>query len=114
MEDPPDPGPLASPLRWVEAPVARRLLGVRTVGTSPTGIFEWYRADGYQRVLETSASLGGTDLGRLCRFEQDGLRLQRAPRRPSVVGVRPVLVDPGSRLVRVLERSQRSQLPGNG
>ena len=104
-----------SPLRWLEAPVASRLLGVRTFGTSPTGILEWYRADRYQRVLEASASLGGAALGPLCRFEQaTGFGFSEPPRRPSVVRVRPLLVDPSARLERVLAGLEHPPQPTAG
>ncbi len=92
-------------IRWLEAPVARRLLGVRTFGTSPTGVFEWYRADRYHSVLEARASLGGADLGPLSRsMRPTGFGFSEPPRRPSVVGVRPLLVDPNSTLEQVITR----------
>ncbi len=101
------PIPLAG-LRWraafrgVEAFVARRLLGVRTFGTSPTGVSEWYRADGYRRVIEARASLAGVDLGSLCPFRwPTGFGFSEPPRRPSMVRVRPLLVDPGGPLARL-------------
>ncbi len=97
-------------MRWLEAPVARRLLGVRTFGTSPTGVFEWYRADRYQSVLEARASLGGADLGSLSRsMLPTGFGFSEPPRRPSVVRVRPVLVDPSSTLEQVIARLRESQ-----
>jgi len=90
-------------VRWIEAPVARRLLGVRTFGTSPTGVFEWYRADRYQAVVEGRASVGGDDLGSLCSFDRPtGFGFSEPPRRPSVVRVRPLLVDPAGALEQVL------------
>jgi len=91
--------------RWIEAPLARWILGVRTFGVSPTGIFEWYRADEYRAVVEGRASLAGTDLGPLCRFDRPtGFGFSEPPRRPSVVKVRPMLVDPGDALARVTGR----------
>ena len=30
--------------RWVQDPIARVTMGVRTYGKSPTGVREWYRA----------------------------------------------------------------------
>ncbi len=89
-------------VRWIEAPLVRWLLGVRTFGTSPTGIFEWYRADQYRAVVEGHASLTGTDLGSLCRFQRPtGFGFSEPPRRPSVVRVRPMLIDPSGVLARM-------------
>ncbi|MDQ6798184.1 MAG: hypothetical protein M3011_09245 [Actinomycetota bacterium] len=91
-----------SAARWIEAPVARRLLGVRSFGISPTGVFEWYRADQYRAVVEGRASLAGTDLGSLSRFSRPtGFGFSEPPRRPSVVRVRPLLIDPTGRLEKV-------------
>lgn len=85
--------------RWIEAPLARLLLGVRTYGTSPTGIFEWYRADQYRAVVEGRAALDGTDLGPLCRFDRPtSFGFSEPPRQPSIVRVRPLLVDPRASL----------------
>lgn len=89
--------------RWVEAPVARRLLGVRTWGVSPTGVRECYQAVSYRRITHGWASLEGRDLGPLrplgppVRFG-----FSEPPRRPSMVGVRPVLHDPSGRLEEAL------------
>ncbi|MEO7572352.1 MAG: hypothetical protein ABIX10_07935, partial [Acidimicrobiales bacterium] len=49
--------------RFVEAPIARALMGVRTYGTSPTGVREWYRAVAYRRLVSAEGSLDGVDLG---------------------------------------------------
>ena len=90
-------------LRGIEAVAARRLLGVRTYGTSPTGVFEWYRADRYRRVVDGRASVAAVDLGTLDRFRSPaGFGFSEPPRRPSVVGVRPLLVDPTGALGPVL------------
>lgn len=85
--------------RLVEAPVARLVMGVRTYGTSPSGVREWYRTDVWRPVRAGSASIGGRALGALapvdppCRFG-----FSEPPRRPSVVVVRPLLEDPTGRL----------------
>jgi hypothetical protein len=89
--------------RWVEGPVAGRLLGVRTYGVSPTGVREWYRADHYRRVVRARASLAGTDLGALGRLEHPArFGFSEPPRRPSIVAVRPLLQDPSGRLDQVV------------
>ncbi len=89
--------------RWVEAPVARRLLGVRTYGVSPSGVREWYRADVYRPVVEARASLDGRDLGELRPLDPPvGFGFSEPPRRPSMVWVRPLLHDPSGALDRVL------------
>jgi hypothetical protein len=85
--------------RWVEAPVARLALGVRTFGTSPTGVQEWYRADAYYPVVEARGSLAGADLGSRRGFSGPvGFGFSEPPRRPSIVEVRPLLVDRSGRL----------------
>jgi hypothetical protein len=92
-----------APFRWVEAPIARRLLGVRTFGSSPTGVFEWYRADQYRSLVVGHASWAGTDLGPLTPFDRPtGFGFSEPPRRPAVVRVRPMLIDPGGDLTRCL------------
>ena len=93
------PIPLARMRRWplvrvVERILARLLLGVRTVGVSPTGVREWYRADRYWSVRAARAALDGTDLGRLGRFaEPAGFGFSEPPRSPAVVRVSPLLKD---------------------
>ena len=89
--------------RLVEAPVARVAMGVRTYGTSPSGVREWYRADTWRPVHDGSAVVAGETLGPLapvdppCRFG-----FSEPPRRPSIVAVRPLLEDPSGRLDRVV------------
>jgi hypothetical protein len=48
--------------RWLEDPVARVGLKVRTYGVTSTGVRVWYQARAFQR-LRASASVGGRDLG---------------------------------------------------
>lgn len=89
--------------RPVEGLLARLLLGVRTSGVSPTGVWEWYRADEYRRVVAANASLAGRDLGRLSRFQEPArFGFSEPPRRPSIVRVRPLLIDRSGKLGPVL------------
>lgn len=84
--------------RRVEGPVARALLGVRTWGTSPTGVQEWYQARSCRFLRSAAATLDGEDLGAMapldppCRFG-----FSESPRRPSMVEVRPTLGVPADR-----------------
>lgn len=96
------PIPMTGPpwvTRLVAGPIARRALGVRTYGVSPTGVREWYRARWYRPLVEGHATVEGTDLGALgpllppVRFG-----FSEPPRRPSMVWVRPLLHDPSGRL----------------
>ena len=89
--------------RWVEGPVARATMGVRTFGTSPTGVREWYQAERSRPLVEASASLDGRDLGPLVRrWDPVRVGFTEPPRRPSWVDVRPLLEDPSGRLDRLL------------
>jgi hypothetical protein len=84
--------------RWVEAPIARRLMGVRTYGVSPTGVEEWYRAVSYRRLVAGRASVDGRDLGALRAIDPPaGFGFSEPPRRPSMVGVHPLLAHPRRR-----------------
>lgn len=81
--------------RWIEGPVARRLLGVETYGVSPTGVREWYRAVSLRRVVTGWASIDGRDLGRLAAIDRRaGFGFSEPPRFPSMVGVHPLLERP--------------------
>ncbi|HET7486600.1 MAG TPA: hypothetical protein VFJ85_01630 [Acidimicrobiales bacterium] len=85
--------------RWVEGPIARLALGVRTYGVSPSGVREWYCADEYRRVAAARASVAGRGLGRLeTRWAPGGFGFSEPPRAPAIVRVRPVLVDPSGGL----------------
>lgn len=89
--------------RWVEGPLARLLLGVRTYGVSPSGVREWYVADEYRPVAAARASIGGTDLGDLQRrWTATGFGFSEPPTPPAMVRVRPLLVDPSGGLDRVV------------
>jgi hypothetical protein len=78
--------------RWVEGPIARRLLAVRTYGVSPSGVQEWYRAVSVRRIVAGWASIDGRDLGRLGSLDPPtGFGFSEPPRFPSMVGVRPLL-----------------------
>jgi hypothetical protein len=82
--------------RWVERPGAWTLMGVRTWGTSPTGVQEWYQARACRFVTEASALLDGTDLGpRASLRPACGFGFSESPARPSIVEVRPTLGVPG-------------------
>lgn len=84
--------------RWVEGPVARSLLGVRTYGVSPTGVQEWYRAVSYRRLVAGRASLAEADLGPMGDVDPPTrFGFSEPPRRPSMVGVRPLLRRPRPR-----------------
>jgi len=89
--------------RWIEGPIARAALHVRTYGESPTGVHEWYRSDRWTPLRDASASVDGRDLGAMadvsppCRFG-----FSEAPRRPSMTAVRPLLEDPTGHLDRVV------------
>ncbi len=96
---------LRSPLvtRWVEGPIARAVMGVRTFGASPTGVQEWYRADEYRPLVSGRASVDGRDLGPLRPFAEPArFGFSEPPKRPAMVRVRPMLRDPSGRLDRVL------------
>lgn len=89
--------------RWIEGPVARVTMGVRTYGTSPTGVREWYQAERSRPLVEASARLEGRDLGPLVhRWDPVRVGFTEPPRRPSWVDVRPLLEDPSGRLDRIL------------
>jgi hypothetical protein len=89
--------------RLVEGPVARVTMGVRTYGTSPTGVHEWYQAERSRPLVEASARLGGSDLGALVpTWDPVRVGFTEPPGRPSWVDVRPLLEDPSGRLDRLL------------
>lgn len=86
------PVPLRRPLgitRYVEAPIARVLMGVETFGTSPTGATEWYQTSGWRWVLGGHASIDGDDLGAPGPVDRPvGVGFSEPPRRASIVSVR--------------------------
>ena len=92
-------------IRPLERVLARLLFGVHTVGISPTGVGEWFRADRYRRVIEARATLDGVDLGRLTRFHAPvRFGFTEPPRSPAVVSVAPLLEDRTGQLAVTLDR----------
>ncbi len=84
--------------RWVEGPVARRLLGVNTYGVSPSGVQEWYRAVSIRRIRAGWASIDGRDLGRLGPLDPPvDFGFSEPPRFPTMVGVHPLVQHPIAR-----------------
>lgn len=89
--------------RYIEGPIARAVMGVHTYGITPSGVHEWYQADSYRSLVTGSASRDRHDLGPMGPLEPSlGVGVSEPPRRPSIVGVRPLLWDPSGRLDRVL------------
>ena len=88
----PLPLPPRRPLRFtrgVEAPIARRLLGVETFGVSPLGATEWYQATGLRWVVDGFGRIDGVDIGPPGRVERPvRVGFSEPPARPSIVAVR--------------------------
>ncbi len=85
--------------RWITATFenwcARKLLDVRTHGTSPTGVVEWYRTRSARRVVTATACLEGVDLGALTPLDRPlGFGFTDPPRQPSHVRLRVDLQRP--------------------
>lgn len=79
----------------VENWCARKLLGVSTHGTSPTGVVEWYRTRSARRVVDATASLDGVDLGSRAPLDRPlSFGLTDPPRQPSHVRLRVDLQRP--------------------
>jgi hypothetical protein len=87
--------------RYVEAPIARRLLGVETYGVSPSGVREWYRARRFHRIRAVDTH--GLALGVMGPVApRCGFGFSEPPAMPSLTEVRPVLQDPTGRLDQVI------------
>ena len=88
----PLPLPSRRPLRFtrsVEAPIARRLMGVETYGVSPVGATEWYQATGVRWVVDGSGRVHGVDIGSPGRVDRPvRVGFSEPPARPSIVAVR--------------------------
>jgi hypothetical protein len=87
----PIPAPSRRPrwfTRYVEAPIARRLLHVEAYGVSPSGVREWYQASRYRPVTVARAIRDGDDLGPLGPLTPPvRFGFSEPPRRPSLVEV---------------------------
>ena len=75
--------------RYIEAPIARRLMGVETYGTSPTGAAEWYQTRGWRWVMAGEAVLNGRKLGTAGPIARPlSVGFSEPPVRPSIVAVK--------------------------
>jgi len=96
--------------RWVEGPVARAVLGVRTYGTTPSGVHEWYQADVWRPLRFGVARIGDRGLGPFGRVEPAvGFGFSEPTKRSSMVNLHTYLADPSGRLD-TLCRSPRESL----
>ncbi|WP_420438293.1 hypothetical protein [Candidatus Poriferisodalis sp.] len=79
--------------RWITATIENwcsfKLLGVRTYGTSPTGVVEWYRTRTARRIVAATGRLDGTDLELLAPLDRPlAFGFTDPPRQPSHVRLR--------------------------
>jgi hypothetical protein len=100
----PVPGPRPMWLtRWIERPIAALTMGVRTWGTSPTGVHEWYQVARYRRASDATGRRAGSDLGAMAPVAPAVcVGFSEPPKTPSMVELRSVLDDPTGRLDVVL------------
>lgn len=83
--------------RHLEAPIARRLMGVECYGTSPRGAKEWYQTRGWRWVTAAEGRLDGRDLGALTTLRPPlGVGFSEPPERPSIVDVRVAIELPAT------------------
>tara|TARA_Y100000590_G_scaffold335651_1_gene382100 strand:+ start:1541 stop:2233 length:693 start_codon:yes stop_codon:yes gene_type:complete len=78
--------------RWfvgsVENALSQALLGVRTVGVSPTGMTEWYRTKSLSWIKQGTATVDGESCGDLAPITGHlGFGFTDPPRRPSHVAL---------------------------
>ena len=74
--------------RWVEAPIARRLMGVEVHGTSPLGVEEWYQARGWRWIHDGRVRIAGEDQGELGPARPPlQVGFSEPPPRPSITDV---------------------------
>lgn len=97
--------------RFVEAPIARALLGVQVYGTTPSGVRGWYRADEHRRIVTGWATADGRDLGAIGPLTPAlHIGLSEPPQHPSIVAMRPLLEDSTGRLDEVIRRAARERV----
>jgi hypothetical protein len=94
--------------RWVEGPIARRLMGVDVHGTSPLGVEGWYQARAWRWIHDGQVRIAGEDQGpldgqvRIAGEDQGPLGPPRPPLREgfSEPPPRPSIIDVVVRLRR--------------
>jgi hypothetical protein len=89
--------------RWIEGPIARATMHVRTYGVTATGVREWYQADVYRRMRFAEASIAGTSLGAWGPVDPPArVGFSEPPRRATMVNLHTRLEDPSGRLDELL------------
>lgn len=74
--------------RFVERPIAERVMDVTTHGTSPSGVEEWYQARAWRWVRSGYGKIDGADLGEMRPVDPPvGVGFSEPPTRPSIVDV---------------------------
>ena len=73
----------------VEQVLSQAIMGVRTYGSSPTGVEEWYRSRSLRLVGEASGTFDGIDMGVMAPLERPlDFGFTDPPRRPMSVDLR--------------------------
>ena len=88
------PRPLAV-TRYLEAPLARWLMGVETYGSTSTGVSEWYQARGWRRVSSATARWRSRDLGELVEDPRPiAVGFSNPPKLASIVPIKVTIERP--------------------
>lgn len=94
--------------RYIEHPIARRLMRVHTFGVTAEGMYEWYQADRIRRVVHANGMLDGSPLGVMTAVSPPlKVGFSEPPRRPSSVTIRPRLYDPSGKLDALVDEFRR-------
>ena len=74
--------------KFIENPFANFLMGVKTYGTSSTGVEEWYQAKKWRWVKDGSVELNGTNLQSRSQFtEPIRVGFSEPPRKSAIVEI---------------------------
>lgn len=91
--------------RRIEAPIARKSMQVETYGMSPTGVYEWYRANALRKITGGWGVVAGRDLGAVgAPTDATGFGFSEPPPFASVTEISPRLHDPEHRLDAIVDQ----------
>ena len=83
--------------KYVERPIAKRLMGIETFGTSSRGVSEWYQARQWRWVKSGSVLLDGNDLGIPLNFSQPiNVGFSEPPSKPAIVSLQVAIKFPSN------------------